>query len=130
MSCRTARPAAPRAPFVPILVLVLCAASIPVLRPLSARTPLESLGNDAAAQPASDTTGWQIPPNARDDQNPLPVTPALLKKGKAEYESRCQRCHGQRGKGDGPDGDPEHKPADLSDASRASRNSDGVVFYK
>jgi mono/diheme cytochrome c family protein len=83
-----------------------------------------------APQPGEASSGWQIPPNARDEQNPLPVTPALLKKGKGQYESHCKRCHGALGKGDGPEGDPEHTPADLSDASRASRNSDGVMFYK
>jgi hypothetical protein len=31
---------------------------------------------------------------------------------------------------DGPDADPDDPPADLTDASRASRNPDGVMFYK
>jgi hypothetical protein len=34
------------------------------------------------------------------------------------------------GKGDGPDADPNHAPSDLTDARRALRNPDGVMFYK
>lgn len=110
-----------RMPFAILVVLACIGVSNAVLAPLEAAADL---------QPAAGSSGWQIPLNARDEQNPLPVTPALLRKGKAQYEGHCQRCHGPRGKGDGPDGDAEHKPADLSDASRASRNADGVMFYK
>jgi mono/diheme cytochrome c family protein len=81
-------------------------------------------------QAAAIPNGWTLPENAREEKNPLSATPAVLKKGKAVFESKCQRCHGPQGTGDGPDGDPEHKPADLTDASRASRNPDGVMFYK
>jgi hypothetical protein len=34
------------------------------------------------------------------------------------------------GSGHGPEADPDHPPADLTDARRASRNPDGVMFYK
>ena len=54
----------------------------------------------------------------------------MLKKGKSIYGSKCAKCHGPQGKGDGPDGDKEHPPADLTDASRAVRNPDGILFYK
>ena len=41
------------------------------------------------------------------------------------------RCHGAEGKGDGPEGEPEHaQDMNLTVASRAARNPDGVVFYK
>jgi len=85
---------------------------------------------NAALQTAANPNGWQIPENARDEKSPLTATPAVLKKGKSIYDSKCQKCHGPQGKGDGPDGDSEHKPADLTDASRATRNTDGVLFYK
>jgi mono/diheme cytochrome c family protein len=83
-----------------------------------------------AYQPAASANGWTIPENAREEKSPLSTTPAVFKKGKAIFDSKCQKCHGPQGKGDGPDGDPEHKPADLTDASRAPRNPDGVMFYK
>jgi len=60
----------------------------------------------------------------------VPVSPASIARGKSLYQSKCQRCHGPDGTGRGPDADPAHAPADLTDARRASRNPDGVMFYK
>lgn len=74
--------------------------------------------------------GWGIPEHAASARNPVPITPALLARGKSLYQSKCRRCHGADGIGRGPDADPDHPPADLTDARRASRNPDGVVFYK
>jgi len=89
-----------------------------------------STGQQPPDQSAGNSVGWTIPENARQEKSPLSPTPAVLKKAQGIFESKCQKCHGPQGKGDGPDGDPEHKPADLTDASRASRNPDGVMFYK
>jgi len=82
------------------------------------------------ARPPPDPNGWQIPENAREEKSPLQPTPAVLKKGKSLYDGKCAKCHGPQGKGDGPDGDKQHPPADLTDESRAVRNPDGIIFYK
>jgi mono/diheme cytochrome c family protein len=74
--------------------------------------------------------GWQIPEGAAAQIDPVPATPATLTKGKALFKSKCQRCHGVSGTGDGPDADPDHPPSDLTDGTRAARNPDGVMFYK
>ena len=74
--------------------------------------------------------GWRIPESAATEQSPVPVSPTALARGKSLYQSKCQRCHGADGAGHGPDADPAHAPADLTDARRASRNPDGVMFYK
>jgi mono/diheme cytochrome c family protein len=74
--------------------------------------------------------GWQLPPNAADEQNPLTVDAKVLSKGKEIFDGKCKRCHGPEGLGDGPDGDPDHMPGDLTDSSRAEKNPDGVMFYK
>ena len=83
-----------------------------------------------AGQQPTTSDGWQLPATAATEVNPLPVTPALLAKGKDLFKSKCQRCHGPAGKGNGPDAEPDHSPGDLTDAKRASRNPDGVLFYK
>jgi mono/diheme cytochrome c family protein len=83
-----------------------------------------------AAQREANPNGWQIPENAREEKSPLQPTPAVLKKGKSIFDSKCAKCHGPQGKGDGPDGDKAHPPADLTDGSRAVRNPDGIMFYK
>ena len=74
-------------------------------------------------------SNWQIPAAAKTEKSPLKVTPDVLKKGKGIFTSRCQKCHGLLGKGDGPDADSKNKPADLT-ASLADANPDGVMYYK
>src|SRR5262245_3880672 len=72
---------------------------------------------------------WTIPESAKNEKSPLKPTPDVLKKGKGIFTSRCQKCHGVAGKGDGPDAEPNTKPADLT-ASKAADNPDGVMYYK
>jgi mono/diheme cytochrome c family protein len=84
---------------------------------------------DQAAQPPSGR-GWTIPAGAAQEQNPIASSPETLAKGKKLYTSKCERCHGDNGKGDGPDADSDNPPEDLTDSSRAARNPDGVMFYK
>jgi mono/diheme cytochrome c family protein len=71
---------------------------------------LVSLVNLARAQ----STSWTIPAAALEEKSPLTPTAEVLKKGKALFGSNCRRCHGPEGKGDGPDGNPETPPADLT----------------
>ena len=75
---------------------------------------------------AANAAGWQIPQNAEQEKSPLTPTAAVLHKGKDLFSSNCQKCHGATGRGDGPNGDPDHLPADLT----ASTLPDGVMFYK
>ena len=75
--------------------------------------------------------GWNIPAAAATEKSPLTVTPAVLAAGRKLYLSKCQRCHGAEGKGDGPDADSNFvKDMDLRLVSRADENPDGVVFHK
>lgn len=78
----------------------------------------------------ADEDGWQIPQDAARELNPIAATEPVVAKGKDIYKSKCQKCHGVTGVGNGPDADPRHKPGNLTDGSRASRNPDGVMFYK
>ena len=75
---------------------------------------------------AANTAGWQVPQTALQEHSPLMPTSAVLNKGKALFGSNCQKCHGPAGHGDGPSGDPQHPPADLT----ASTAPDGIMFYK
>ena len=75
--------------------------------------------------------GWTIPPTAATEKSPLTVNDSVVANGKKLFGSKCQRCHGVSAKGDGPEGDPDHQDdMDLTNPTRASRNPDGVVFYK
>ena len=80
---------------------------------------------------AKSASGWQLPADADTKKNPLPVDAKLLATGKALFKDKCQKCHGASGRGDGPDADPDaQEDMDLTRASRAAKNPDGVIFYK
>ena len=99
--------------------------SLALLVFLISATPLS-----AYAEGSGPSDGWLIPVTAAKEASPISATPAAIAKGKEIFLAKCRRCHGATGKGNGPEADPEHPPGDLTDASRASRNPDGVVFYK
>jgi len=87
--------------------------------------------NPPAAGAAQRGSGWTIPPTAAEEKTPLTVNPGVIAAGKKLFTDKCQRCHGAEGKGDGPEGEPEHaQDMNLTLAARAARNPDGVVFYK
>jgi mono/diheme cytochrome c family protein len=91
-------------------------------------------GRDAlppAWQATVQAGGFVVPANAADEKNPLTVNDAVLASGKRLFGDKCARCHGVRGRGDGPEGDESRQQdMDLTVAARAARNPDGVVFYK
>jgi mono/diheme cytochrome c family protein len=75
--------------------------------------------------------GWNLPPTADEEKSPFAADAKAVVAGKELYKKTCERCHGPGGKGDGPDADPDSmEDMDLTNAKRAARNSDGVVFYK
>ncbi len=92
----------------------------------------------AQAKPAHDHDhdqpgpgSWTLPPDAEQKKSPLTVDAKVLAQGKSIFKNKCQKCHGPGGRGDGPDADPEHQEnMDLTRASRASKNPEGVMFYK
>jgi mono/diheme cytochrome c family protein len=85
---------------------------------------------NGATQAPDGSQGWHIPEGAATESNPEPLNAVALARGETLYKSKCQRCHGTDGAGHGPDSDPDHPPADLTDGRRALRNPDGVMFYK
>jgi mono/diheme cytochrome c family protein len=84
----------------------------------------------ATPQAPAGAEGWHIPEGAAAEVNPVPLSADVLARGMSLYRAKCQRCHGANGTGRGPDADPGHPPADLTDGRRASLNPDGVMFYK
>ena len=51
-----------------------------------------------------------------------------LQNGKKVYVDQCLKCHGERGKGDGPDADDlEKKPMDYTDKAKMSKFTDAQL---
>ena len=85
-----------------------------------------SIGFAALQKPS-----WDAPPDIKQQKNPVAPSASVLKEAKDIYLEKCANCHGDTGKGDGSDAmmyDPA--PADLSDASRMSKFTDGELYYK
>ena len=74
---------------------------------------------------------WIVPEAAKLVVNPLKASQADLPAASKLYLDKCAECHGDTGKGDGPQGrmyDPQ--PKDLTDAAHMNAVSDGELFYK
>ena len=105
--------------------------SILVLVPLAVGTAAYATAASDALDQQKSTSGWTLPPDAADTKSPLTVDDKVLASGKKVFTDKCQKCHGPKGLGDGPDADPDHaEEMNLTNPKRAERNPDGVVFYK
>jgi len=74
---------------------------------------------------------WIVPEAAKQVANPLKPSQVDLPVARKLYLDKCAECHGDAGKGDGPQGrmyDPQ--PKDLTDAAHMNAVSDGELFYK
>jgi mono/diheme cytochrome c family protein len=74
---------------------------------------------------------WNIPDGAKQLKNPLQPSPAALQAARDLYLDNCAQCHGENGKGDGPEAtmyDP--LPADLSDRKFNAGLTDGEIYYQ
>jgi mono/diheme cytochrome c family protein len=74
---------------------------------------------------------WVIPEEAKKLKNPMALSTAAIESARSIYLDKCSQCHGDAGKGDGPQGkmyDPA--PGNLTDAKRMSALTDGELFYQ
>jgi len=74
---------------------------------------------------------WVVPVTEKAQKNPLTASDANLAAARKVYDDQCANCHGDRGKGDGPDAmmyDPS--PSDLTDPNKAGKRSDGELFFQ
>jgi mono/diheme cytochrome c family protein len=74
---------------------------------------------------------WPVPEEAKKVKNPVAVTPENLAAAKTIFLDECAQCHGETGKGDGPEALMYSvKPADFTDAHMMGEMTDGEIFYK
>lgn len=78
-----------------------------------------------------DDQPWVAPAEERAKTSPVTSSPEALEKGRFLYRKNCQRCHGAKGKGDGPSGRYGVKPPeDLTSPDKQARLTDGEIFWK
>jgi mono/diheme cytochrome c family protein len=78
-----------------------------------------------------ETPPWIVPLPDKARKNPLAMSEANIAAAKTIYNDKCVNCHGDTGKGDGSDAmmyDPA--PADLTDAVKMAKLTDGEIFYQ
>lgn len=74
---------------------------------------------------------WKIPDEAKLRRNPIEPSSTALASARAIYLDKCVQCHGDRGKGDGPDAAMYYPaPASLNDGKRMNAVTDGELFYE
>jgi mono/diheme cytochrome c family protein len=70
-----------------------------------------------------------VPPELMSWQNPIQPDAVSLERGARLFKTNCQACHGEKGLGDGPVGEPMGvKPAKIGDPSYQAR-PDGYLFH-
>jgi len=74
---------------------------------------------------------WVVPEEVKKLKNPLVPSESTLRSARGIYMEECAQCHGDHGKGDGPEAamhDPH--PSDITDSRHMSSITDGEIFYQ
>ena len=73
---------------------------------------------------------WVTPDAQAKVANPLPANDQTIAEGKKVYASKCNDCHGKKGKGDGPkSADLDVSPMDFTKAD-FQKQPDGALYWK
>jgi mono/diheme cytochrome c family protein len=74
---------------------------------------------------------WVVPEEVKKMKNPIAPSETTLKAARGIYMDECAQCHGERGKGDGPEA-AMHSPApsDITDVRHMNAVTDGEIFYQ
>ena len=74
---------------------------------------------------------WIVPPEYKSLKNPLTPSESNLNAARQIYADECAQCHGDRGKGDGPEARSHYPlPADLTDPKLLANAPEGEIFYQ
>lgn len=80
---------------------------------------------------AEENKPWIVPTEYKSLKNPLAPSESNLNAARQIYADECAQCHGDRGKGDGPEARSHYPlPADLTDPKLLANAADGEIFYQ
>jgi mono/diheme cytochrome c family protein len=74
---------------------------------------------------------WIVPEEIKRLRNPLTPSESTLKAAREIYMDECAQCHGEHGKGDGPEAATHYPPpSNITDAQHMNTVTDGEIFYQ
>jgi mono/diheme cytochrome c family protein len=74
---------------------------------------------------------WKVPEEDRLRKNPIPSSPAAFAAARRIYQEKCAQCHGDTGKGDGPEAAMYYPaPKSLINSGHMNTVTDGEIFYQ
>jgi len=72
-----------------------------------------------------------IPAEYKDKVNPLADNPAAIASGNEAYIALCSQCHGEDGRGEGPDAAGLNPPpGDFTNPERMQESTDGYLLWR
>jgi len=73
-----------------------------------------------------------VPEEIASRKNPVTLEESEIRYYERQFKGKCARCHGEDGRGNGgePVEPPLVAPADLTDADRMTKRTDGQLFYQ
>ncbi len=76
----------------------------------------------------AEEAGWKAPPRAAKVVNPIKADKETVAAGQQLWSKECAACHGETGKGDGPQA--KKLEVKLPPLSSISGQSDGELYWK
>ena len=73
---------------------------------------------------------WKAPPRAAATKNPIPSDNQTIAIAKSLYAKECAACHGDTGRGNGPDATDLSRPPTDFTTPATKQQSDGELFWK
>ena len=111
--------------FVLIIAAAVVAISLAIRDGISARTKPAAI----EAMLARSVRHLAIPIDARDRQNPVPLTPAVLQEARDHFADHCATCHANDGSGKTEMGPNLYPRAPDMREPETQNLSDGELFY-
>ena len=73
---------------------------------------------------------WPVPAEFKSKANPVKSSAASLADGKEAYDTKCTKCHGKNGLGDGPKSKLLDTPSGDFTSAGYKAQTDGELFWK
>ena len=85
---------------------------------------------ESAIAEQKSATEWRVSPRKAKILNPIVAEESSITQGTKLYQQECQECHGETGKGDGPEAADLDKSAKDFTNAEMWQQPDGAIYWK